>query len=113
MCGYSTISQNSFKNESGYSTETSKDCGNSAILSGFHDDRFSDDFNDRNDNGWNIDLAQIKVNYDEDLSDEISDEAYQAIEAKISQMISDAVTYAISEGLRGAVTLKSTNYNTQ
>ena len=56
MCGYSTISQNSFKNESGYSTESSSDCGNTAILSGFHDDRFSDDFKDRNDNSNDIPL---------------------------------------------------------
>jgi hypothetical protein len=76
MCGFAKISQNSFKNESGYSNENSSDCGNTAILSGLHDDRFSDDFKDRNNNGWNIDLAQIKVNYDEDLTDEISDEAY-------------------------------------
>lgn len=107
-CGETQGCANSDYCSSGYAVETNKNCGNRNIYDNglqraFDDDLYNRKADDLDVWGVNVETSDFVVRSDPGA--EINDRVLDEIETAISDLISNAVTYAIQNSLKGCINI--------
>ncbi len=95
---------------SGYSVDKSKTCGNKLAYDTGLQSAFDEDYLNRRQDDldvWDVDVSTSDFVVSTEPGVEINERVYEQIEDKISELINNAVTYAISQSLRGAINIRN------